>query len=266
METKRIRLFPNYAAPVTTTTTTTVASSVNPSTYGQSVTFTATVTSSSTPTGSVNFVIDGGAPVVGTAGATTATTATWTFTTSTLTVAGSPHSVQANYVHTGSFTDSNGTLSGGQTVNKATSTVTVNCPASVVYTGSAQAPCTAEATGVGMSPVDVTASLVYGGNTDVGTASADASWGGDGNHFGSNGSGSFEITQSTPTAAPSSASLATTTATPMALVAPAMTSTATRCQDLTSVAPSPTFRVAPPTGPSPRPASTTTATAARSRS
>src|SRR5436309_3050782 len=39
-------------------TSTTVTSSLNPSNYGDSVTFTATVASASTPTGSVNFVID----------------------------------------------------------------------------------------------------------------------------------------------------------------------------------------------------------------
>src|SRR5439155_11901757 len=93
--------------------------------YGQSVTFTATVTSTTTPTGNVNFNIAGIGAVPGTAGATTSTTATWTYTTSALNVAGSPHSVAASYVHTGAFTDSNGSLSGGQTVNKATPTATL---------------------------------------------------------------------------------------------------------------------------------------------
>ncbi len=49
------------AAPVTTTTTT-LGSLANPSVYGQSVTFTATVvpsTGSGTPTGTVQFLIDG---------------------------------------------------------------------------------------------------------------------------------------------------------------------------------------------------------------
>src|SRR5205814_610866 len=109
------------------TTTTTIASSLNPSTYGVSVTFTATVSSAGgTPTGSVNFSIDGGSSIAGTAGATTATTATWTYTTSALTVAGSPHTVSTSFVHTGAFQVSNGRLSGGQVVNKAHLTVTAD--------------------------------------------------------------------------------------------------------------------------------------------
>src|SRR5205823_11385837 len=94
-------------------TSTTVTSSLNPSNYGDSVTFTATVTSASTPTGSVNFVIDGGSSIAGTPGTTSSTTATWTYTTSTLTVTGSPHTISASFVHTGAFQDSNGSLSGG---------------------------------------------------------------------------------------------------------------------------------------------------------
>ena len=55
-------------------------------------------------------------------------------------------------------------------------TVTCTAGAPHTYTGSAQAPCTAEATGPGMSPVDVSAWLVYANNTNAGTATADASW------------------------------------------------------------------------------------------
>jgi subtilisin len=79
------------------------------------------------------------------------------------------------------------------TVDPAGSTVTVSCPASQVYTGSPIAPCTAEATGAGMLPVDVSATLVYGNNLAFGTATADAAWAGDLNHNASSGSGSFEI-------------------------------------------------------------------------
>jgi hypothetical protein len=104
-------------------TTTMVMSSVNASTYGNSVTFTATVTSTSTPTGSVNFVIDS-TTVAGVAGPTTATTATWTYTTSSLTVGN--HPVSANYVPSGAFANSNGSLSGGQIVSKRLATWTTN--------------------------------------------------------------------------------------------------------------------------------------------
>ncbi len=87
-----------------------------------------------------------------------------------------------------------GTTTAIVTINPAPSTVTVTCPASVIYTGLALTPCTAEATGVGMSPVDVTASLVYSSNTNAGSVTADASWAGDANHTGDTGSGSFTIT------------------------------------------------------------------------
>ena len=96
-------------------TTTSVASDVNPSTYGDIVTFTATV--ASTPAvgnnGTVDFVIDGTtvcAAVAVNAGQATCQTAT-------LTVPGSPHVVDANYLGATNFAPSSGTLSGGQTVD-----------------------------------------------------------------------------------------------------------------------------------------------------
>ena len=66
-------------------------------------------------------------------------------------------------------------------IGQASSTVTVDCTAGAPYTysGVAQEPCTAEATGVGMDPVDVTDSIVYSANVHAGTASAAASWDGD---------------------------------------------------------------------------------------
>ncbi|MBE0683215.1 MAG: sortase [Anaerolineales bacterium] len=85
------------------------------------------------------------------------------------------------------------TGSGGFTIGQATSTVTVTCPVSVPYTGSPLTPCTAQATGAGMTPVDVTASLIYSNNTNAGAATADASWAGDTNHTGNTGSGGFTI-------------------------------------------------------------------------
>ena len=97
------------------------------------------MSSTSTPPGGVNFVINGGSPIAGTPGTTTGTTATWTYTISSLSASATPYTVQAFYVHTGAFTDSDGGLSGGQTVNKASSTTTNNgVPSGAVYTGSAQ--------------------------------------------------------------------------------------------------------------------------------
>ncbi len=97
--------------------------------------------------------------------------------------------------HTGS------TGSGGFTIDRASSIVTVTCTAGApyTYTGSPQTPCTAEAIGVGMSPVDVTSSLVYSDNVNAGMATANASWAGDTNHTGSTGSGAFTIDQASST-------------------------------------------------------------------
>ena len=135
-------LLSNYNLPTTASgpgtikpdvTTTGVSSSVNPSIFGQSVTFTATVTNTSTaatPTGSVQFVIDGvnyGSPVA-LSGATN--TATGTVMTAAINVNGSPHSVSANFVNAdGNFINSNGALSGGQTVNPAPTSTSVSSSA-----------------------------------------------------------------------------------------------------------------------------------------
>ena len=109
-------------------TSTAVSSSQNPSTFGQSVTFTATVSNASgtgvTPTGSVQFVVDGsnlGSAVVLSGGSATSSAI------STLMVNGSPHSVTANYVNSdGNFSNSNGTLAGGQAVQKASTSTAVS--------------------------------------------------------------------------------------------------------------------------------------------
>jgi hypothetical protein len=111
-------------------TGTTVSSDHNPSDFGQAVTFTATVTNTSTngvgaPTGVVQFVIDGsnyGSPVnLAAVGGNSSTAA---ITDAALSVSGSPHSVFAVYTNSdGNYLGSNGTLTGGQTVNAdATST------------------------------------------------------------------------------------------------------------------------------------------------
>jgi Bacterial Ig-like domain (group 3)/FG-GAP-like repeat len=121
-------LIVSSAGPATTTS---VTSSLNPSGFGQSVTFTATVTSAAAaPTGSVQFEVDGanlGGAVALTAASSTSKAATSQATT-TLTATGSPHTVQANYLNSdGNFSDSSGTLVGGQTVTlagQATLTVT----------------------------------------------------------------------------------------------------------------------------------------------
>lgn len=94
-------------------TTTAVTSSLNPSNLGQSVTFTATVTSSfGTPTGTVQFK-DGGTNL-GSA-VTLNGSGVAQFTTSALT-AGS-HTITADYSGDGTFLPNTGTLSPNQVVN-----------------------------------------------------------------------------------------------------------------------------------------------------
>jgi Big-like domain-containing protein len=102
----------------TISTTTTLTSPLNPSTYGQQVTFSATVSPSSGATGSVTFM-DGGV-LLGTSSLNASGVAT--FSTSALAVG--THSITAQYsgdgIHTGSMSS---TLS--QTVNRAGTTITL---------------------------------------------------------------------------------------------------------------------------------------------
>ncbi|MBK6724797.1 MAG: hypothetical protein IPG58_16475 [Acidobacteria bacterium] len=72
-----------------------------------------------------------------------------------------------------------------------TSTVTLSCPGSVTYNGSPQTPCTAEATGIGLTTVDLTGAIVYGANTDAGSATASVTWAGNDTHSGDSDSGGF---------------------------------------------------------------------------
>jgi hypothetical protein len=114
-------------------TTTAVTSSLNPSAFGQAVTFTATVTSAGgTPTGSASFIEGGTCASPGTtlqAAAALDGTGKVTFATSTLS-AGS-HTVAACFLGSTNFAASTGTVA--QTVNKATPTVTWTNPADITY-------------------------------------------------------------------------------------------------------------------------------------
>ena len=68
-------------------------------------------------------------------------------------------------------------VNGAWSITKASSTVTLTCPASVVYSGAAQTPCTATVTGAGGLSQSLTVS--YTNNTNAGTATASASFAGD---------------------------------------------------------------------------------------
>jgi hypothetical protein len=96
-----------------------VSSSLNPSVYGQAVSFTATVTGAS-PTGSVQFNIDGsafGSPVTLASG--TATSGT------TSTLSPGTHTVTAVYSGDTNNAQGTGSLNGGQVVNQSSVNVTV---------------------------------------------------------------------------------------------------------------------------------------------
>jgi hypothetical protein len=90
-------------------TSVTLVSSANPSTFGQNITFTATVIGAGTPTGQVEFVIDGGAPTL-----VTLINGQASFSTSALAVG--THAVVANYAGGQNHMPSSATLAGGQTV------------------------------------------------------------------------------------------------------------------------------------------------------
>ncbi|WP_246531409.1 Ig-like domain-containing protein [Streptomyces bathyalis] len=101
-------------------TTTTVNSAPDPSTYGQTVTVTATVAANlpeaGTPTGTVTFLFDGTTPV-------TAPLVNGVATTTTSGLSAGPHTITATYGGALNFATSNGTDT--QTVNRGSTTTTV---------------------------------------------------------------------------------------------------------------------------------------------
>jgi hypothetical protein len=117
------RIIPNYTLSLSTSacpisTATAVVSSLNPSTYGQAVKFTATVTAGfGTPTGTVTF--KNGAATLGTVGLTAGKAA---FTISVLTVGS--HSITAVYNGSSPYTTSTSAVL-TQTVNKTGTTATL---------------------------------------------------------------------------------------------------------------------------------------------
>ena len=82
-------------------------------------------------------------------------------------------------------------------INKASSTTTVTCPASVTYDGSPQTPCSASVTGAGGLNQSLT--VDYTDNTNAGTATASASFAGDANHNSSSDSETFVINKASST-------------------------------------------------------------------
>ncbi len=150
-----------FATGVAASTTTTVTSSLNPSVYGQSVTFTATIAptvGTAVPAGTVQFSVDGTA--VG--GPVTLNNGIATYPTGTLALG--THTIAAVYTPaTGDFTGSNGSV--GQTVNTIGTTTTITSSAnpsafmqSVTFTATvAQTAGTTQPTGTVQFSIDGTA-------------------------------------------------------------------------------------------------------------
>jgi hypothetical protein len=94
----------------------------------------------------------------------------------------------ASYAGNGNYNGSNDSTD--FEIATANTTTTVDCPASVPYTGSAQEPCTANVTGPGLNQ---SLTVTYTNNINAGTATASASYAGNGNYNGSSDSTDFEI-------------------------------------------------------------------------
>jgi uncharacterized repeat protein (TIGR03803 family) len=209
-------------------TTTTLASSVNPTDYGQAVNFTATVAAVSpgmgTPTGTVQFAIDGSAfgPSVTLASGSATSGSISTLTEGT-------HTVTATYSGSTSFLTSTGTLSGGQVVNAATAATVVTSSVnpsifgqSVTFTAtiSGEYGLMKNRAKRGVKQKDVTGAVAWSTNTGcgttnvtpgnpgvatcttsslwIGTDTITATYSGDSNHSGSTGNLSGQVVNQSP--------------------------------------------------------------------
>jgi autotransporter-associated beta strand protein len=151
-------------------TQTAVTADHNPSVFGQTVVFTATVTAPSSlavPTGQVTWIIDGQTVLANQAlsgGVATFSTASLT---APLSVGGSPHSVVVNYTNLdGNFINNSGAaLPGGEVVNKDATTVTVNSTNTNAVYGEPIITATVAAAGPGAGTPTGTVTFVVNGVT-----------------------------------------------------------------------------------------------------
>lgn len=192
----------------TASATTTVAGSPNPSVFGQSVTFTATVTpattGAATPTGTVTFTDTTTGTTLGSG--TLNASGQATVSTSSLTVAS--HTIAASYGGDTTYAPSSGTTT--QMVNQAatgtsvsgspnpatsgqsvtfTATVTVTSPGSGTLSGSVTFTDTTAGTALGTATLDANgqASVTTTSLTTTGAHTIDATYGGTENLQGSSG-------------------------------------------------------------------------------
>lgn len=122
-------------ATIVSSTATTVSSSIDPSTYGQSVTFTATV-SPSDGGGTVAFYADGSTiPITGCSSATLSlVSGVYQASCATSLLGAGTHTVTATYSGDSAYLTSSGDLSGGQQVHPTPLSVTA--PSSTISYGS----------------------------------------------------------------------------------------------------------------------------------
>jgi len=151
-------------------TTTTVTSSENPANFGDAITFTATVTSSATPSGSVTFNDAG--TLLGTASLNASGVATFT----TFSLAIGSHTITAVYGGNTIFVGSTGSLNTNpQVVNQAVSTTAVVSSANPSVSGqSVMFTATVAALDQGLSVPTGTVTFKDGGST-LGTAALNGS-------------------------------------------------------------------------------------------
>ncbi len=205
--------------------TTSVASSLNASTYGQAVTFTATVAPqySCTPTGTVTFY-DGSTAI---SGAITLSSATAMFTTTALQLAAGVHSITAVYSGDSNFyaTGVGGSMATvlSQTVNQASTVISLNSvspspafvgqPITVSYTFSVVPPGAGSPTGnISVSGSDGSACMALAAlgigacalvPTKAGNVTFTITYPGDNNFLASGANGNYNVYQLVFTTQPS---------------------------------------------------------------
>ncbi len=189
-----------------------IASSSNPSVTGQSVTFTASVSvvspGAGNPTGTISFSIDGNPVCSGVAISDGQATCS-------VSLNAGLHPVSASYSGDSNFSSSNGSLAGGQLVNKAdTSLALAASPSSAVFGQSVTFTASLSVIAPGSGDPSGTVTFLADGNPicsnaavsgsqatctisslGVGSHSISATYGGDANFNGSNGNlaGGFSV-------------------------------------------------------------------------